>query len=266
MLDDVLIGLDHENRRPVLAVIQEFFADWQVVLLTHDFHWFEMAKEHMEGQPSWDFADVFETFDEARRIPVPLFRAANEDPVTKSLARADELVGANQLGEAANRTRVAWEHMLRAFCDRHGVPVAFKRDARKVNTEDLRAGINKWAEGHDAKVVLKGPMDKTFSYRRLVLNDGSHNATPAEITKVDVQGAIVAVRALEVAVKTFRVEVPAKQKPVAARAESTKGLERGRLLCVLQQRVVNLVLERQSAAPGVPANNARGSAPITSSR
>lgn len=36
MLDDVVIGLNHSNRLPLLDVLNSMFVDWQIVLLTHD--------------------------------------------------------------------------------------------------------------------------------------------------------------------------------------------------------------------------------------
>ena len=48
VLDDVLIGLDHSNRLPVLDVLQTKFADWQIVLLTHDRNWFAFAGNRVE--------------------------------------------------------------------------------------------------------------------------------------------------------------------------------------------------------------------------
>ncbi len=44
----MLIGLDLSNRLPLLRVLVEDFADWQVILLTHDRVWFELAREHAD--------------------------------------------------------------------------------------------------------------------------------------------------------------------------------------------------------------------------
>ncbi|MCA3078157.1 MAG: AAA family ATPase, partial [Rhodocyclaceae bacterium] len=46
VLDDVLIGLDQSNRLPVLDVLADCFKDWQIILLTHDRTWFEMARAY----------------------------------------------------------------------------------------------------------------------------------------------------------------------------------------------------------------------------
>ena len=41
VLDDVLFGLDMSNRIPVLKILKERFANYQVLLLTHDRVWYD---------------------------------------------------------------------------------------------------------------------------------------------------------------------------------------------------------------------------------
>ena len=43
-LDDVLIGLDMSNRLPVLDVLDEDFADYQIFLTTYDKAWYEIVQ------------------------------------------------------------------------------------------------------------------------------------------------------------------------------------------------------------------------------
>ena len=54
VLDDVLIGLDQSNRLPVLQLLDKHFADWQMILLTYDRVWFEMARFHLSDRNDWD--------------------------------------------------------------------------------------------------------------------------------------------------------------------------------------------------------------------
>src|SRR5207248_2483092 len=46
VLDDVLIGLDMSHRMPILALLETEFVEkeWQVILLTYDKVWFELAQ------------------------------------------------------------------------------------------------------------------------------------------------------------------------------------------------------------------------------
>ena len=53
VLDDVLIGLDLANRIPVLKVLDSHFRDWQIVLLTHDRNWFDMAWQRYDAGQDW---------------------------------------------------------------------------------------------------------------------------------------------------------------------------------------------------------------------
>ena len=59
VLDDVLIGLDHSNRLPMLDVLKTKFADWQIVLLTHDRNWFDLARSHLPDA-NWKCVEVYE--------------------------------------------------------------------------------------------------------------------------------------------------------------------------------------------------------------
>lgn len=51
VLDDVLIGLDMQNRLPVLNILRdEFSADgWQIIILTHDKVWYDYASHAASG-------------------------------------------------------------------------------------------------------------------------------------------------------------------------------------------------------------------------
>lgn len=47
-LDDIFLGLDLNNRLPLLDILKDKFSDWQIFLTTYDRHWFEVAKQHLE--------------------------------------------------------------------------------------------------------------------------------------------------------------------------------------------------------------------------
>jgi len=75
--------------------------------------------------------------------------------------------------------------------------VAFQQVARKVNTNDLRVGLDRWADADPPKrAVMKTRLGESFTHRR-VLNDGSHDPTAGAATARDVERAIDAVRALQ---------------------------------------------------------------------
>jgi energy-coupling factor transporter ATP-binding protein EcfA2 len=60
VLDDVLIGLDLNNRLPLLELLQKEFPRHQIILLTHDLVWFDIAREHTNEWGKWNHARLYE--------------------------------------------------------------------------------------------------------------------------------------------------------------------------------------------------------------
>lgn len=57
ILDDIVTSFDFKHRRRLLRLIKEEFADWQVIILTHENMWFELIKREMKEQ-GWLFREV----------------------------------------------------------------------------------------------------------------------------------------------------------------------------------------------------------------
>lgn len=53
VLDDVLIGLDLSHRLPLLTLLKEEFGDWQLLLLTHDRTWYDLAQLETALEGGW---------------------------------------------------------------------------------------------------------------------------------------------------------------------------------------------------------------------
>jgi hypothetical protein len=45
VLDDIVTSFDHGHRRRLLRLIKEEFAEWQIILLTHERFWFELIQK-----------------------------------------------------------------------------------------------------------------------------------------------------------------------------------------------------------------------------
>ena len=136
VLDDVLIGLDQSNRLPVLRVLDDHFRDWQIVLLTHDRVWYEMARFHLSERQDWDTLELFEEIDPTGESK-PIFRPQNVDSVLSNIMSARSFHDAHEYPAAAVHARVAFELSLKKVCEKKGVPVRFQTDPRKLTTEDL---------------------------------------------------------------------------------------------------------------------------------
>lgn len=205
VLDDVLIGLDQSNRLPVLELLKSEFSDWQIVLLTHDRVWFEMARAHLPetGDRAWCGLEMFEGVNEAGHthpVPRPL---NNFDAVAGNLLTARDFLTANHEKAAAVHARMAFEQVLKKFCSRKGVPVPFKENPKELNTEHLLGAIKSWlgdASRAAAQVALQPRIAGIETARRVVLNAFSHS-TPVTLCRKEIEAAIDAVEALHTELK-----------------------------------------------------------------
>ncbi|MCZ2173302.1 MAG: hypothetical protein LC110_02075 [Burkholderiales bacterium] len=192
VLDDVLIGLDHSNRLPVLDVLCKRFSDWQIVLLTHDRVWFEMARFHLGNTGHWKCLEVFDDEDAVRGIPAPTVRAPGDKAAKASLDQARAFLSTHHIPAAANYTRSAFELALKSFCERFGVPVVYRTDPRHVDTDKLLSAVEGWFKTHAAKGCVAGVIERVKLFRKVVLNPYSH-AAPPNIARAEVEGAISAI-------------------------------------------------------------------------
>lgn len=61
ILDDLLISLDMSNRDIVLEILRDYFSDFQIIFLTHDKAFFEMAKQKFEifEKNRWKYFEMY---------------------------------------------------------------------------------------------------------------------------------------------------------------------------------------------------------------
>lgn len=212
VLDDLLIGLDQSNRLPVLRMLTKHFAGWQIILLTHDRVWFQMAREHLpkDGRKAWAALEMFEGLG-PNGFRQPIHRPlANFRPVEGNIARAEAFLNDNFDNAAAVHTRMAFEQSLKRFCSDASVPVRFQSDPRHLTTEHLLVGIEQWLKDPRRaahKASLATPIREVKAARKVVLNPFSHS-TPVTLVSAEVREAIDAVKALEAALQGVRPSRP----------------------------------------------------------
>ena len=204
VLDDVLIGLDQSNRLPVLRMLREHFLDWQIVLLTHDRVWFEMARTHLpdSGDQAWNSLELFEG-TEPNGIMRPVQRPKNMDVIADNLGLAAAFLADHYDNAAAVHTRMAFEQSLKKLCERKGVPVAFKANPKDLTTENLLNAIDAWlsdAKRAAQKAALDPHLTAARACRSVILNPYSHS-TPVTLVTAEIQTAIDAVTTLNAELK-----------------------------------------------------------------
>lgn len=198
VLDDVLIGLDHSNRLPVLDLLERHFSEWQIILLTHDRLWYETVKIRAEVLDGWRAVEVYENQDSAANY-APHVEPVGSNVVKEYLIRASKHLVTNDLRAASVYARSAFEMLLKKFCHNKGIPIPFSLEPHKHDTKVYYSALKHWTEYHQAGAAFLGLMNLLELYRGTVLNPGSHS-TPTTLNSAEIKAAI---RAL-----TFVSEVP----------------------------------------------------------
>lgn len=195
LLDDALIGLDLQNRLPVLDILtSNAFKNYQIFLLTYDQVWFDLARGHLREKDGWLHRELIA--DESTGFLVPRLRSSESD-----LERAKEHLGNGDLKAAAVYARSAFEWKLRKVCENHGIKISFRPDADKVGAGVLWDGIiqrhrereEQKAKGAQISDLLPNALATAVEIMRsTVLNKLSH-AGSSELVRAEVATAITTV-------------------------------------------------------------------------
>ena len=189
-LDDVLIGLDMSNRFPVLDILEEYFKDYQIFLMTYDKAWYEIVKQRTE-QKHWKYAEFYFSQTDEYEIPVYVENKAYLD-------KAREYLEANDYKACAIYVRTAFEAIIKQYCEEKGLAVRYRENPKDLRSEDFWVPIKK--EMNEIGVLLLDlrVVDKIESVRKFILNELSH-VSVANIYRKELEEAINAVEQLEVA-------------------------------------------------------------------
>ena len=190
-LDDVLIGLDMSNRLPVLDILEEYFADYQIFLTTYDKAWYEIVKQRTSHGGKWKAVEFY--FRQTDEYEIPVYA---EDKAY--LDKAREYLDANDYKACAVYLRTAFEMIIQEFCEDKHLPVRYHRDPNKQESQDFWDAIkigNKITALLDQKLI-----NDIELYRSRILNPLSH-ATIANIPKKEIEDTIEAVERLKTALE-----------------------------------------------------------------
>jgi hypothetical protein len=187
VLDDVLIGLDMSHRIPMLKLLREEFAEWQVLLFTHDRVWYDLACSYTRGEDQWVHMEVTELDAGPERPMRPYLRQGQDH-----LERAKQLLGIdNDRTAAAVHIRAWFEDLIKRKCEKFNLKLHYHEDAKNYKADKF------WQELKDDVRPIKGAATKMGSaviaevemVRSNVLNKLSH-AGSVNLVKADVQQAL----------------------------------------------------------------------------
>lgn len=187
VLDDVLIGLDLNNRLPLLECLRQEFPNHQIILLTFDKQWFDMASEHTKHWGNWRSAEMFAELTGPANPPIPRLK-----DTTDPLAIATQHLNLNDLPSAAVYVRAVFEAKLRKACEKNRIQLDFKEDVKKVTAQMLWDAV--LARHREMLALGKEFLDPNLipglnAVRSQVLNSLSHDGG-AGLTGPDVDAAI----------------------------------------------------------------------------
>ena len=187
-LDDVLVGLDMSNRLPVLDILTDCFADYQIFLTTYDKAWYEVAKQRTD-QKDWKYAEFY--FGETDEYEIPIYV---EDKAY--LEKAREHLDANDYKACAVYLRTAFEAIIKRFCDKRNLRVRYCENPKRLTSEDLWDPIKTGTKKDGTPFLERTLINEIELYRSIILNPLSHAAI-ANIYKKELEDAIAAVENLE---------------------------------------------------------------------
>jgi energy-coupling factor transporter ATP-binding protein EcfA2 len=134
-LDDALIGLELQNRLPVLSILtSEAFKNYQIFLLTHDRVWFDLARGRLHDEGRWLHRELLADESTGKLLP-------RQKPSQSDLGIANKHLANGDLRAAAVYARSAFEWKLRKVCERNGIKISFKADADTVGAGVLWDGV-----------------------------------------------------------------------------------------------------------------------------
>jgi energy-coupling factor transporter ATP-binding protein EcfA2 len=195
VLDDVLIGLDLANRLPVLKVLNDEFSDWQILLLTYDRIWFELAREYTEHTDRWTYLTLREMLTVSGQPSRPSI-----EPYPDFLILANRHLQSGDLMAAAVYIRAAFEKRVKNVCRDCGIKISYKPDPKDVKIDHLWQGmVDRQKERQSngkADFVLPALMNDIETVRSTILNRLSHSGTTTLVTK-EVQFALETVEKMQ---------------------------------------------------------------------
>jgi energy-coupling factor transporter ATP-binding protein EcfA2 len=189
-LDDVLIGLDMPNRLPVLDILNDYFADYQIFLTTYDKAWYEIVKQRTD-QKDWKYTEFYSKATDEHEIPVYVEDKAYLD-------KAKEYFDVNDYKACAIYVRTAFEATIKQYCEKKDLCIKYRENPKELRSEDFWVPIK--MERDEAGLLLLDlrVVDEIELYRSIILNPLSHAAI-ANIYRKELEDVINAVEELETA-------------------------------------------------------------------
>jgi energy-coupling factor transporter ATP-binding protein EcfA2 len=186
VLDDIFIGLDMSNRLPLIDIIKEKFNNpnnnYQIFLMTYDREWYEILKQRLDGN-KWIYTELYrgeikvrdDNGNENVIAEVPIWKQ-DKDYLEKA---KDYLNTHHEPRIAAVYLRIAFEVILKEFCNRRGIKVIYKEEIKKLSSDDFWREVKSSKKDDGSLYVDSNSASEIQLYRNIIMNPLSH----AQITQ-----------------------------------------------------------------------------------
>jgi energy-coupling factor transporter ATP-binding protein EcfA2 len=181
MIDDMLLSLDMSNRDAVLNILLDRYVnDYQLILLTHDRYFFELAKGKINARnksSDWIKLEMYEEAENGKTRPLILKSKTN-------LERAKSFFKQKEFSASANHLRRATECFVHEYVPKN------KQYDRRFEPLKLSALINRSRalaklNGLPASLIRDLDLMRTH-----IFNPGSHHDVYTPVFQADLKEAI----------------------------------------------------------------------------
>lgn len=165
ILDDILISLDMSNRDIVLDIILNEFTNYQLIILSHDKHFFEMLRHKINKahQKGWKYLEFYDS--EKDGIPQPYIHQSET-----YLDKAEKYFRLHEYEIAGNFLRKEAEAICKEF-----LPKKY-HFTEEYNLRDLNGLIIQLKSFVNQAGLNDSLFNELDSYRKFVLNPTSHDS------------------------------------------------------------------------------------------
>jgi len=181
ILDDVLVSFDRNYRIRLLDLLAEEFADYQVLLFTHEEYWYELIKRKF---PGWILKEVSWCFENGIR-----FKDSASDQL---LELSERHVKGDNVG---NNLRIYVESLLKDICFSLDVPLPFRPGIENEQrmAGDMLSALTATLNRHKSNITDKQEY-KDLQVSNFITTVSSHHNPDFSSMGVDIEEALEKVR------------------------------------------------------------------------
>jgi hypothetical protein len=162
VLDDVLVSFDRNYRFRLLELLADEFADYQIILLTHEEYWHQMIKKKF---PDWVFKEVCWEFSTGTR-----FKNIKFDQLENIKSKHSK---GNKIG---NELRIFVESLLKDICGALDVKLVFRTglDNERRMIGEMLPALTSTLNGHKSD-IQKSDVYKDLNVSSFIITCASHD-------------------------------------------------------------------------------------------